>query len=61
MSYLITLTDGTQLTAVIDGQIDQVTTDLTLIGKNATAYGLSINDNFVHRSEERRVGKECRL
>lgn len=48
MSYSIVKTDGTQLTAVVDGTIDQVTTDITLIGKNATAYGLSINDNFIH-------------
>ena len=51
MSYSIVLTDGTQLTAVIDGSVDQVSSDLTLIGKNATAYGLFINDNFVHLLE----------
>jgi hypothetical protein len=51
MSYSIVKTDGTQLTAVVDGTIDQVTTDITLIGKNSTAYGLSMNDNFVHMLE----------
>jgi hypothetical protein len=51
MSYSIVKTDGTQLTAVVDGTIDQVTTDITLIGKNSTAYGLSLNDNFIHMLE----------
>jgi hypothetical protein len=51
MSYSIVKTDGTQLTAVVDGTIDQITTDITLIGKNATAYGLSMNDNFIHMLE----------
>jgi hypothetical protein len=51
MSYSIVKTDGTQLTAVVDGTIDQVTTDITLIGKNSTAYGLSMNDNFIHMLE----------
>ena len=34
MSYTITLTNGTIKTEVADGQINQVATDLTLIGKN---------------------------
>lgn len=51
MSYNITLTNGTSLTVISDGQIDQVHTDLTLIGKNATSYGLFFNDNFVHLLE----------
>jgi len=51
MAYPIIKTDGTQLTSVLDGTVDQLTTDLTLIGKNATAYGLSLNDNFVHLLE----------
>lgn len=51
MSYTINLTDGTVLTQVVDGQIDQTSTDLTLIGKNATGYGIYFNDNFVHLLE----------
>jgi len=47
MSYTITLTDGTTLTTVNDGSIDQTSTDLTLIGKNSTNYGAFLNDNFV--------------
>jgi len=48
MSYSIQLTNGTTLTEIVDGTIDQTTTDLTLIGKNATGYGVFVNDNFVH-------------
>jgi len=48
MSYSILKTDGSTLTEIVDGTIDQTTTDLTLIGKNSTGYGVFINDNFVH-------------
>ena len=48
MSYIINKTDGTVLTEVVDGSIDQVTTDITLVGKNATTYGELFNENFVH-------------
>jgi hypothetical protein len=51
MSYTINLTDGTQLTQIVDGQIDQTATDLTLIGKNSTGYGIYMNDNFVYLLE----------
>jgi hypothetical protein len=51
MSYTINLTDGTLLTQIVDGQVDQTTTDLTLIGKNSTSYGLYLNDNFVYLLE----------
>jgi len=51
MSYTINLTDGAVLTQIVDGTIDQTSTDLTLIGKNATGYGLYVNDNFVHMLE----------
>jgi hypothetical protein len=47
MSYTITKTDGTTLTQLVDGNIDQVATDLTLIGKNASGYGQYFNDNFI--------------
>jgi hypothetical protein len=47
MSYNITKTDGTTLTQLVDGNIDQIATDLTLIGKNASGYGQYLNDNFV--------------
>ena len=51
MSYIINKTDGTVLTEVVDGSIDQTTTDLTLIGKNASTYGELFNENFVHLLE----------
>lgn len=47
MSYIINKTDGTVLTEVVDGTIDQTTTDLTLIGKNSSTYGEFLNENFV--------------
>jgi hypothetical protein len=34
-----------------DGTIDQTYTDLTLVGKNSSNYGLYFNDNFVHLLE----------
>jgi len=47
MSYTINLSNGSQLTSVVDGSVDQTTTDLVLIGKNSSSYGNYINDNFV--------------
>ena len=47
MSYIINKTDGSVLTEVVDGTIDQTTTDITLIGKNSTSYGELFNENFV--------------
>lgn len=47
MSYIINKTDGTVLTEVVDGAIDQTTTDITLVGKNATSYGELFNENFI--------------
>lgn len=47
MSYIINKTDGTVLTEIVDGTIDQVTSDLTLIGKNSSNYGEFFNENFV--------------
>lgn len=48
MTYKINKTDGTVLTDVLDGMIDQITTDITLIGSDVTGYGEFINENFVH-------------
>ena len=47
MSYIINKTDGSVLTEVVDGTIDQITTDVTLVGKNASTYGELFNENFV--------------
>ena len=46
MAYIINKTNGTQLTIVEDGTIDQ-TTDLKLVGKNYAGYGEIQNENFV--------------
>lgn len=51
MSYAINLTNGTKLTDIVDGSIDQTATDLTLIGKNLSNYGTFYNDNLVHLLE----------
>jgi len=51
MSYTITHTDGTTLTVIPDGQINQTASDLTLVGKNATGYGGFFNDNFIRLLE----------
>jgi hypothetical protein len=47
MSYIINKTDGSVLTEIVDGTIDQTTTDLTLVGKNSTSYGEFFNENFI--------------
>lgn len=47
MSYIINKTNGSVLTEVIDGTVDQTTTDITLVGKNSTSYGEFLNENFV--------------
>lgn len=51
MSYIINKTDGTVLTEIVDGTVDQTATDLTLVGKNASTYGEFLNENFVHLLE----------
>lgn len=51
MSYTITLTNGNKLADIIDGSIDQSSTDLTLIGKNISNYGTFFNENFVQLLE----------
>jgi hypothetical protein len=48
MSYIINKTNGDVLTEIVDGSIDQLSTDLTLIGKNTSSYGELFNENFVH-------------
>lgn len=51
MSYIINKTDGSTLTEIVDGTIDQTSTDLTLIGKNSSSYGEFLNENLVHLLE----------
>jgi hypothetical protein len=51
MAYTINRTDGTAIATVADGQIDQATTDITLVGKNFSGYGEYINENLVKMLE----------
>lgn len=51
MAYIINKTDGSLLTEIVDTAIDQIATDLTLIGKNVSGYGEYINENFVRLLE----------
>lgn len=47
MSYIINKTDGSVLTEVVDGTVDQTATDITLVGKNSSSYGEFLNENFI--------------
>jgi len=47
MAYQINKTDGTIVATVADGQVDDISTDITLIGKNYSGYGEAFNENFV--------------
>ena len=47
MAYTINKTDGSILSTVADGQVDNISTDLTFIGKNYSGFGEALNENFV--------------
>ena len=47
MSYTIKYTNGKTLAVVADQSIDEVSTSLTLVGKNVNNYGQYVNTNFV--------------
>lgn len=47
MAYQVNKTDGTIVATVADGQVDQLSTDLTLIGKNYSGFGEYLNENFI--------------
>jgi len=47
MAYQVNKTDGTIVATVADGQVDTLSTDLTLIGKNYSGFGEALNENFV--------------
>lgn len=47
MTYRINKTDGTILTDLVDGVVDNTTVDLTLIGRNYPGFGEALNENFV--------------
>jgi len=47
MAYQINKTDGSIVATVADGQLDQLSTDLTLIGKNYSGFGEVFNENLI--------------
>lgn len=47
MAYQINKTDGSIVATVPDGQIDTLSTDITLIGKNYSGFGESLNENLI--------------
>lgn len=51
MSYPLTLSNGTPLTELSDGVIDNSSTSLRLIGKNYAGYGEALNENLIHMLE----------
>lgn len=51
MAYTIYKTDGALFVNIEDGQIDTVSSSLTLIGKNVVNYGQYQNTNMVHMLE----------
>ena len=47
MAYTINKSDGSILTTVPDGQVDSFSTDITLIGRNYSGFGESLNENLI--------------
>lgn len=47
MAYTIKKTDGTILLNLADGKVDQLTTSISLLGKNVEPYGQYYNNNLV--------------
>lgn len=47
MAYIIKKTDGTVLLTLQDGRVNQLTTSLSLLGKNVDSYGEFYNNNLV--------------
>jgi len=46
MPYILNKTNGAKLTTLGDASID-ITTSLTLVGRNYAGYGESVNENFI--------------
>ena len=51
MSYIVTKTDGTTLTTIIDGTKDDTSSSLTLIGRNYSNYGEFVANDFIRLLE----------
>ena len=61
MSYTLNKSDGTILIELIDGVIDTSTTDLSLVGRNSSGFGESINENFIKLLENFASASEPQL
>ena len=46
MPYILNKTNGAKLTTLDDASID-LTTSLTLVGRNYAGYGQAVNENFI--------------
>jgi hypothetical protein len=57
MAYLIQTTDGTVITTITDGDIDN-TTSLTLFGKSYSGFGEALNENLVKLLENSALGTQ---
>ena len=51
MSYIVTKTDGTVLTTIIDGTKDDSSSSITLLGRNYSNYGQFVANDFVQMLE----------
>lgn len=51
MAYTINLTNGTILTTIADGTVNNTASSVTLIGKNYAGYGTFLNTDMVHMLE----------
>jgi hypothetical protein len=47
VSYQLNKTNGDLLTDLVDGQIDNTSTNLVLVGRNYSGYGEYFNENFI--------------
>lgn len=47
MAYNVNKTDGTLLTSVVDGTVDNTSSDLTLVGRRYSNYGEVLNENLI--------------
>ena len=51
MSYKLNKTDGSLLVDLVDGQLDTTSSDLTLIGRNYSGFGETLNENQIKMLE----------
>ena len=51
MAYEVNKSDGEVLVNLVDGEVDNTSTSLNLLGKNYLGYGELIAENFVHMLE----------